>query len=169
MSGFLRALPFVLDREGGYSNHPLDRGGPTKWGITHRNYDKYRRATGQRMQDVREMTEDECRQIYHRYYWVEAKCDAWPWPVNRAVFDAATQHHPVWAIKLLQRAAGVDDDGIVGPITFDAVTDADPHELVDELIWERLRYYARIVRNDPSQSAFILGWVNRMYELARAA
>ena len=24
----------VIGREGGYSNHPADRGGPTRWGVT---------------------------------------------------------------------------------------------------------------------------------------
>ena len=24
----------VIDREGGYVNHPADKGGPTRWGVT---------------------------------------------------------------------------------------------------------------------------------------
>ena len=24
----------VIGREGGYSNHPADKGGPTRWGVT---------------------------------------------------------------------------------------------------------------------------------------
>jgi lysozyme family protein len=40
---FQRALAFLLKAEGGYTNHPSDRGGPTNKGILQREYDRYRR------------------------------------------------------------------------------------------------------------------------------
>lgn len=42
MSRFDQCLKFVLEREGGYVNHPADRGGPTNKGIVQKVYDQYR-------------------------------------------------------------------------------------------------------------------------------
>ncbi len=52
---FQRALTFVLKAEGGYTNHPSDRGGPTNKGILQREYDNYRRAEGLPPADVRDI------------------------------------------------------------------------------------------------------------------
>ncbi|EJY0890163.1 hypothetical protein OE991_005197, partial [Escherichia coli] len=43
----------VLGKEGGYVNHPDDKGGPTKWGIT----EKVARAHGYRG-DMRDLTRE---------------------------------------------------------------------------------------------------------------
>ena len=50
---FERALDFVLEVEGGYTNDPVDRGGATNKGILQRVYDRYRKAEGLRPADVR--------------------------------------------------------------------------------------------------------------------
>jgi hypothetical protein len=52
---FQRALAFVLKAEGGYTNHPSDRGGPTNKGILQREYDQYRRDNGLPSADVRDI------------------------------------------------------------------------------------------------------------------
>lgn len=44
---FAEALRRVLVHEGGYSNGAGDPGGPTLYGITHIDYDAYRRRKGQ--------------------------------------------------------------------------------------------------------------------------
>ena len=31
----------IIRREGGYVNHPNDRGGPTKYGVTHKTLSRY--------------------------------------------------------------------------------------------------------------------------------
>ena len=34
MKGVLDIINATIGVEGGYSNHPSDRGGPTRWGVT---------------------------------------------------------------------------------------------------------------------------------------
>lgn len=54
----------VIDREGGYSNHPSDRGGATRWGIT----EKVARANGY-TGDMRALPRETAMEIYRRLYW----------------------------------------------------------------------------------------------------
>ena len=43
---FIDALPFVLQWEGGYVNHPNDPGGATNKGVTQKVYDAWRAKNG---------------------------------------------------------------------------------------------------------------------------
>lgn len=167
MAGFPQALAFVLrpDVEGGYSDRADDLGGPTNHGVTWSTYDAWRRKHGLPTRDVREITDDEVAAVYHEGYWVRAHCDAWWWPLSLAVFDAAVQHSPRRAIKLLQEAAGADVDGIVGPQTRGMMAETDRLSLLARLRWRRLVYYGRIVQRRESQAANLVGWINRMRRL----
>ena len=53
MSHFDRSLPLVLANEGGYVNHPADRGGATNKGVTQASFDVYRGTLGKPRDDVR--------------------------------------------------------------------------------------------------------------------
>jgi lysozyme family protein len=56
-------------------------------------------------------------------------------------------------------------DGIVGPLTLEALNSVSPFSFNLQFLIKSLRFYAAIVKADPSQSAFILGWVNRVGKL----
>ncbi len=56
---FRASLEFVLAREGGFVDHPNDRGGPTCWGIT----EQVARAHGYRG-DIRELPRSTAEAIY---------------------------------------------------------------------------------------------------------
>lgn len=60
----------VIGREGGYSNHPADRGGATRWGIT----EAVARAHGYRG-DMRGFPREEAVGIYQRVYWTRPGFD----------------------------------------------------------------------------------------------
>lgn len=60
----------LLDREGGYVNHPADRGGPTGFGIT----EAVARANGYRGA-MRALPRDEAAAIYRRLYWLRPGLD----------------------------------------------------------------------------------------------
>jgi len=60
----------LIDREGGYSNHPADRGGPTNFGIA----EAVARAHGYRG-SMRDLPRDEAAAIYKRLYWLRPKFD----------------------------------------------------------------------------------------------
>ena len=55
----------IIRREGGYVNHPNDRGGPTKYGVTHKTLSRYLKREAS-IEDVKHMTEETAYEIYER-------------------------------------------------------------------------------------------------------
>ena len=76
-----KALPFTLDREGGYT---LDSGGETWRGISTKQYPHLRKRI-----IARSLTDEEIANIYLADYWLPAGCDTLPWPLDCVVFDCA--------------------------------------------------------------------------------
>lgn len=181
MSGgaFESALAFVLGSEGGYSNHPADRGGATNLGVTQSTLERARRegVTGL-PDDVKDLRREQASEIYYALYWLPSKADKMPEPLCTLHFDAAVNHGVGGAGKLLQKTlnnyaqkAGldvcVDVDGAVGPKTLSALCQCldlkGNVSLICEIYCnEREAYYKAIVENNPSQTKFLRGWLNRL-------
>jgi len=167
MSGFLQALPVTLQHEGGYSDHPADRGGATMRGVTQATYDEWRRSKGFAVRPVRQIETAEVEAVYHERYWLAGKCDALPWPASMLHFDACVNHGIAGAARILQRAVGAAVDGKIGPGTLAAVTPIPARDLAVRLLFERLDFYERICRAKPDQRVFLLGWLARVLDLRR--
>ena len=163
---FQRALAFVLKAEGGYTNHPADRGGPTNKGILQREYDQYRRRKGRPAANVRDILNTEVEEIYLHDYWLGGRCDRMPWPVSLAHFDACVNTGVTQAAKFLQRTVGTRDDGLIGPITLGALKlvfeRGAPEALAGRLARQRIAFYRELAKRDPEQRAFLQGWLNRV-------
>lgn len=63
---FDKLIDEVIEREGGYVDHPSDRGGPTKYGITHITAKRY----GFRGH-IRDLPRAEAKRIYWQRYVIE--------------------------------------------------------------------------------------------------
>lgn len=169
MSGFTQALPVILAAEGGYVNDPLDRGGATNFGITQATYDGWRQTGRLPTRSVREITHEEVEAIYHQRFWVAGRCDSLPWPLSLAHFDACVNHGPGNAWRLMQKALGVQQDGVPGQQTYAAIQRADQEDLVWSWLQARSDFYVKIVQNRPDQIRFLRGWLNqRVLGLHRA-
>ncbi len=96
---FDQAFERLIGHEGGYVNHPADPGGATKYGISRRSYPG---------EDIKGMTLARAKEIYARDYWGAAACDALPDGIKFDVFDMAVNSGVSAAIRLVQRAAGVE-------------------------------------------------------------
>ena len=168
---FDRLAPHVLSVEGGYSDHPADRGGPTNHGITQATARRYGYAG-----DMRALTRDQALAIYRARYWSEpgfARLAVFAEPIAGELFDTGVNMGPATAVQLLQRALNVlaegeplKMDGDLGPITqarlraYLAARRADGVEIVlkalNALQGER---YIAIAERDPKQRAFLNGWL----------
>lgn len=159
----------VLRNEGGYVNHPNDRGGPTNFGITQKTLREWLHRPA-RIEDVRKLTEAEAREIYEKRYLTDPRIHTLPNPPMTLILDMRINHGPRKAIRIMQRVinlAGfgpVDQDGILGPQTRDRAIAAQqtmgPY-FQNAIVDERIKFFQRIAANDPRQQVFLKGWLRR--------
>ena len=159
---FERALALILKQEGGYSNHPRDPGGATNLGITKRTLAEWMKRPVTDA-EVRNLQVADVEPIYRANYWDACRCSELPDGVDLLVFDAAVNQGPGRAKRLLQRALGVAEDGVFGPVTMGKVTHLPRARLIDELVARRAVHYASL------QPTFHLGWFRRLSEMHRLA
>jgi lysozyme family protein len=154
MSISAKAIALVLDHEGGYVNHPEDPGGETNYGISKRAYPSL---------DIRSLTREDAMDIYRRDYWTPIKGNQLPADVAIYLMDTAVNVGVSRAVKMLQKAVGVVQDGSIGPKTIQAVQGTpNALQLLDAA---RLAYYRRL----PTFATFGRGWIRRAAETFRYA
>jgi len=156
---FDTAFDLLLGHEGGFSDHAADPGGKTRYGITEA-VAREAKYTG----DMRELPVDVAKAVYLQRYWKPIRADDLPPGIRYAVFDAAVNSGPAQATKWLQRALGVDGDGVIGPKTLQAAYAQNADALRMRILAQRLRFMAGL-SNWP---AFSRGWARRIADLMEA-
>ena len=166
----------LIRREGDrYTNHPADRGGPTKYGITLATLRRYRRQEVTPA-DVEALTEAEARECYRDLYIVRSGLYRIADESLRAFcVDACVQHGEDDIVEWLQQSVGVKVDRDFGPKSAEAVNTRNLRDLFAELLAIRVEYYGELVTRDPKvkqakdagirlQAKNALGWARRMRE-----
>lgn len=147
------AFERLIGHEGGYVNHPEDPGGETNWGVTLRTA-REAGYTG----SMRDLTRDQAKEIYRTAYWGRAQAEQYDGAIAFQVFDAAVNHGIGQAIRFLQRAVGVADDGVVGPVTLAAVRAMSVTDVLARFNAERLDFYTKL----STWPTFGKGWARRV-------
>ena len=153
MGDFDKAFDLLIGNEGGYVNNPKDPGGETNWGIT-----KAVAVANEYAGDMRSMPKETAKTIYKKMYWDKLKCDQLPFVVAFQLFDAGVNHGNSQAVKFLQRALSVTDDGVIGAKTIAAVSKLKDLQIVMLFNAERIEFYAAL----KTFSTFGKGWVRRV-------
>lgn len=170
---FQQAMNFLFSAEGGYGNDTADRGGETKFGISDNRdglADGLTDVDGDGKPDtaIKKLTKQQSEQIYYRDYWQAAHCDeiavAAP-KLSIVLMDAAVNHGVGTAKRLLQRAAQVKEDGVIGPKTIGVVA-LRGDVLAGVMLDVRESYYRDIVKNNSAQGRFLRGWLKRLSALS---
>lgn len=143
---FDTAFDRLLGNEGGYSNLASDPGGETNWGISKRSYPSV---------DIKALTKESAKEIYLRDFWNPIG-DADP-AIKFQVFDFAVNSGIQTAIRKLQAAIGVADDGHWGPVSASKLVAMDKNDVLMRFIGQRLRFWASLT----SWSSFGKGWAIR--------
>ncbi|TCZ58640.1 hypothetical protein EXY23_16630 [Roseicella aquatilis] len=157
-------LDVVLEKEGGFVDHPADPGGATNLGITLRTLSAWRGAPVT-AEEVRALTREEAKEIYRAHYWNVMRCEDLPRGVDLMVFDFGVNAGPARSVKTLQRALGCNPDGGVGPVTLAAARRAAAAPLIEAMARARLDHYAAL----PGFASFGRGWTRRVEEVRRQA
>ncbi len=155
---FPAALKAVLAHEGGYVNHPKDPGGATNKGVTQAVYDAFRKRSGLPVKSVRSISDYEVATIYRKQYWDAVKGDDLPAGVDYAVFDYAVNSGVSRATEALQKALGVNADGVIGQITLHAAETADRLKIINLICDGRMAFLRRL----STFKTFGKGWTSRV-------
>lgn len=164
----------IIKREGGYSDHPSDKGGKTMYGIT----ENVARAFGY-SGDMKTMPMLVARQIYRQRYWIQPKFDqvAKMSPaIAEELLDTGVNMGQSTAGKFLQRALNtlnrqaadfpdIGVDGAIGSITLHALKSyLDKRGAAGETVLLRMLNaqqsvrYMEIAERDQKQEDFMHGW-----------
>jgi lysozyme family protein len=171
---FKKVAPIILAHEGGFVDHPSDKGGATNKGITFATWKKYAKEdvdVEPTLENLKTITDEQATTIYRKRYW-EPKgfCKVEDERVGLMVYD--------WTItsggagKQVQRLLknefeqDIKDDGTIGSKTIEAINNVhDQDKLLTRIAEIRKQYYTDLTftngkKND--QDVFLKGWLNRV-------
>lgn len=179
---FDRLMMHVLGNEGGYANHPDDRGGETNWGVTVGVARRYGFSGS-----MRAMTKAQAIGIYLARYWIEPGYDKIALlseKVAGELFDTGVNMGPAVASAFLQRAlnalnrqgkdyADLKVDGEAGPASRSALTaylkvrgrEGEGILLKALNVLQGERYIA-LGEGRAANESFVYGWLRTRVELA---
>ena len=179
--------------EGGYVDHPDDRGGETYCGIARRFHpgwtgwltiDQIKRAQAIKAGAHFEQLDDLVIDFYRVEFWQRIGGHLLPYPVAFELYEQAVNFGVHAATKALQRALNamnrngadwgdVQTDGRLGARTLSATHAAIARRtakgLVRVLNVVQGSEYLRIVEADPTQENFFNGWVTQRVHLQAAS
>ena len=162
------ALNTIMESEGGFQRDKNDSGNyvggkliGTNRGITPAALAESRgvAASSITVEDMKNITDREARDIFVDQYFYKPKIDRLPTDLQDTVFDMQINSGNN-AIKILQRLAGVEADGVLGEESIKAIKDKGiTRESYNEA---RVDYYNKVAKNDPKKKKFLQGWLNRV-------
>lgn len=147
---FEQAFEKLIGHEGDYTEGKNDPGGETKFGISKRSYPHL---------DIHSLTLADAKTIYRRDFWDRAQCDKLAPDLAFDLFDGAVNSGIGQSIRWLQRAVGVADDGVVGPLTLASINREDDSSAIRARYnGHRLEFMTRLSTWD----VFGKGWARRI-------
>lgn len=158
-TAFLKAFTNLIGVEGGFTDNPKDDGNwtggkqgsgmlkGTKYGIAASSYPHL---------DIPNLTLEQAQEVYYKDFWMPCKADKLPFPIANALFDCAVNSGVKTAAKLLQRACGIAEDGVIGEITLKI---ASKEDTLIAFLTARAMFYARLAKFE----LFGKGWMKRLF------
>jgi lysozyme family protein len=182
---YIKAIDKILKHEGIYSNDPHDMGAETYRGISRRYHPNW---SGWEIIDSKKSLENFEAIIKHdnnllqmvKEYYKSQFYDKYILPlgvedssVSGYIFDMSVNIGS-WA-KILQRAINkrlkelqrdkLKVDGKIGPKSLKALKEVEKNSILIAIVEYRVKHYIKLVINRPTQIRFLMGWVNRSFDI----
>jgi len=157
-------LTAIFNEEGGFADNPGDPGGATNMGITRATLAAWRDKPVSR-EDVMMLERAEAARLYREHFWDAIGGDDLADGLDLALFDDAVNSGPRAAIRDLQRALQVAEDGVIGPKTRAAIAAQSVPYLIAALGAARLSR----LKGLSHFSLFGRGWTQRIRRIERQA
>lgn len=175
MSKIDELIENTIGKEGAYSNHPSDRGGPTRWGIIEHTARKHGYSG-----DMKLLPRATAVVIYRTEYLIApgfADVAAISMPIGEELFDTGVNTGPsvpaIWFQQWLNAFnqqgklyGDIREDGNIGPATLAALRaylKARGSEAVKVMLaglnGSQAVYYMTLARNRPANEDFAYGWL----------
>lgn len=181
MTKVQKFIESTLDKEGGYVNHPDDKGGPTKYGITQR----VARDWGY-FGDMKDLTREMAYSIYFYSFWVKPRFHDLA-EISELIagecFDTGVLSGSGTGIRFLQQALSafnqsgslypdLADDGVLGSKTLNALKLYLQHRgpegetvMLKALNCLQGAYFLQLAQLREQNESFVYGWINHRVEL----
>lgn len=164
MQNYERAISVVLHHEGGFTDNPNDRGGPTNFGITLKDWLAYYGREGTR-EEIRLLTVDMVKTIYKKLFWDHGFDQIESPDFATILFDQCVVSGMYGAVRRLQIMLGLTADGILGPKTLQKINEFYGKALSFQYVRASVHHYVALVESRPEQAEFLEGWINRLFSL----
>jgi lysozyme family protein len=157
----------LLRLEGGYVNNPLDKGGPTKYGVilsVWKQYGHDKDGDGDiDEEDIKSLSEEDARYIAKKIFWDYFQAD---FIINQSlaefIVDWGYNSGRKTIAEKIQKLLKVDVDGVVGTQTLIALNGINQQKFFDLLKIERKVFLNNIIKRKPDQIVFYDGWMRRV-------
>ena len=159
--------------EGGYANHPKDKGGETYAGISRKYHstwigwpyiDKQRRYGNLKTNQIFPKLNQYVKTFYTREFWDKLHCSGLDQALANQLFDYAVNSGKGRAVKTLQAilnqlGESLKVDGVIGAKSLAAIARHDQSKLAQLLHKNREVFLQKEAQNQP---AFAKVWSNRL-------
>jgi lysozyme family protein len=155
------ALVFTLKWEGGYTNHPLDPGGATNFGIIQTRYNEYLKSKAHAPKAVKHISKAEYEEIYDKYYWDPVRAQYLDGTLGLVLFDTAVNLGVGGCLSRLQSSLGLPITGTWTKNISDKIHDVDQFAIALNICKLRIAKRYQRVKQNSTQKVFLNGWLNR--------
>lgn len=169
-TNFEKAFERLILIEGGYSNHPYDPGGKTKYGIT----ESTARAHGYKG-EIKDLDLCWAKSIYKKSYWdINRLDDITDSNIQNEIFDTGVNCGTETALKFIQRSCNVLNDikisvdGQIGPATLKAINYCKfKEDLFNSANIIQGNHYFMLAEKNDKFKVFYKGWIRKRVELLK--
>ena len=142
-----------IKKGGKLHNVAGDSGGWTLWGIAY----NHNTEMFKNFDDFKDTTYEEAAALAYTKYYRAINAFILPLNARLMYFDTAYNMGTMRAIKIMQKCAGVPDDGIIGPMTREKM-----QYVTEECLYNaRNTFYNQLVKANYKMGKFLKGWLGR--------